>query len=87
MNRCCEAGFVLKTDHFLQADQLMKIIFSKAHALCHDVNTTTKTPLHLDVILGFSTSDIMWYEPFSQKYTRINKNVSPILMTCKRSDR
>ena len=25
--------------------------------------------------MGFSTGDLIWYEPFSQKYSRINKNV------------
>jgi catabolite repression protein CreC len=30
----------------------------------------------MDVIMGFSTGDIIWYEPMSQKYTRLNKNVS-----------
>ena len=24
---------------------------------------------------GFSSADIIWYEPMSQKYSRINKNV------------
>lgn len=26
--------------------------------------------------MGFSSADIIWYEPLSQKYTRVNKNVS-----------
>jgi hypothetical protein len=25
--------------------------------------------------MGFSTGDIIWYEPMSQKYARLNKNV------------
>lgn len=54
----------------------MKITFTKAHPLCHDVNASTKMNNHIDVILGFSSADIVWYEPFSQRYTRINKNVS-----------
>jgi hypothetical protein len=60
----------------LQAEHLAKILFTKAHALCHDVNLTTKSANHLDVVIGFSTADILWYEPFAQKYNRINKNVS-----------
>ncbi|KAF9728917.1 hypothetical protein PMIN02_008434 [Paraphaeosphaeria minitans] len=55
-------------------EHLTKILFTKAHALCHDVNQSSKGPGHVDVILGFSTGDIIWYEPMSQKYTRINKN-------------
>ncbi|KAJ4299086.1 hypothetical protein N0V90_004330 [Kalmusia sp. IMI 367209] len=55
-------------------EHLTKILFTKAHALCHDINQSTKGPGHVDIILGFSTGDIIWYEPMSQKYTRINKN-------------
>ncbi|KAI9794645.1 MAG: hypothetical protein M1816_004532 [Peltula sp. TS41687] len=65
-----------------KADFLTKILFTKAHALSHDINNTTKSSNHLDIILGFSTNDIIWYEPFSQKYSRLNKhgaiNQSPI---------
>lgn len=28
----------------------------------------------MDIIMGFSTGEIIWYEPISQKYTRLNKN-------------
>jgi hypothetical protein len=55
---------------------MTKILFTKAHALCHDINLLTKGPSHIDIVLGFSTGDIIWYEPMSQKYARINKNVS-----------
>ncbi|KZF21121.1 putative catabolite repression protein creC [Xylona heveae TC161] len=57
-----------------KAEQLTKILFTKAHALCHDINILTKSSTHLDVVLGFSSADIIWYEPMSQKYARINKN-------------
>ncbi|KAI9711879.1 MAG: hypothetical protein M1828_001790 [Chrysothrix sp. TS-e1954] len=57
-----------------KTDPLTKVLFTRAHPLCHEANQATKHTSHLDVILGFSTADIMWYEPFSQKYTRINKN-------------
>lgn len=55
-------------------EHMTKILFTKAHALCHDINQITKGPNHLDIVMGFSTGDIIWYEPMSQKYTRINKN-------------
>ncbi|CAI6331806.1 unnamed protein product [Periconia digitata] len=55
-------------------EHLTKILFTKAHALCHDVNQITKGPNHIDIVMGFSTGDIIWYEPMSQKYARINKN-------------
>ena len=53
---------------------MTKILFTKAHMLCHDVNQLTRHPSHLDVVMGSSASDIIWYEPMSQKYARINKN-------------
>ncbi|KAJ0284657.1 hypothetical protein COL940_003978 [Colletotrichum noveboracense] len=57
-----------------KADYLTKILFTKAHCLCHDVNTITKSISHIDVIMGFSTGEIIWWEPVSQRYTRLNKN-------------
>lgn len=57
-------------------DYLTKILFTKAHCLCHDVNPHTKGASHLDVIMGFSTGEIIWLEPISQRYTRLNKNAS-----------
>lgn len=58
----------------LKTENMTKVLFTKAHALCHDLNPVTKSNTHLDLILGFNTSDIIWYEPMSQKYARINKN-------------
>lgn len=55
-------------------EPLAKILFTKAHALCHDINPVSKGPSHLDIVMGFSTSDLIWYEPLSQKYARLNKN-------------
>lgn len=55
-------------------EPLAKILFTKAHMLCHDTNELTKTPSHIDVVMGSSAGDIIWYEPMSQKYARINKN-------------
>ncbi|KAL6714585.1 hypothetical protein ACLMJK_008010 [Lecanora helva] len=57
-----------------KAQPLMKILFAKAHMLCHDVNSFTKGPNHIDVVMGASTGDIVWFEAYSQKYVRINKN-------------
>lgn len=57
-----------------KAEPLAKILFTKAHMLCHDLNSRTKDPTHLDLVLGSSAGDILWYEPMSQKYARINKN-------------
>ncbi|CAJ2505475.1 Uu.00g128690.m01.CDS01 [Anthostomella pinea] len=57
-----------------KADYLTKILFTKAHCLSHDVNLVTKGSSHIDVIMGFSTGEIIWWEPMSQRYTRLNKN-------------
>jgi Ras family protein T1 len=59
-----------------KSEPLAKILFTKAHMLCHDVNPLTRSSTHLDVIMGSSAGDIIWYEPISQKYARINKNGS-----------
>lgn len=58
----------------IKSEPLTKILFTKAHMLCHDVNSVTKDESHIDVIMGSSASDIIWYEPMTQKYARINKN-------------
>ncbi|KAK4219986.1 WD40 repeat-like protein [Rhypophila decipiens] len=57
-----------------KAEYLTKILFTKAHCLCHDVNALTRSLAHIDVIMGFSTGEIIWWEPVSQRYTRLNKN-------------
>ncbi|CZT22939.1 related to WD40 repeat protein CreC [Ramularia collo-cygni] len=58
----------------IKTENMTKVLFTKAHALCHDFNQFTKSTSHLDLVLGFNTGDIIWYEPVSQKYARINKN-------------
>lgn len=58
----------------IMAEPMAKILFTKAHVLTHDVNELTKSTSHLDVAMGTSAGDIIWYEPISQKYARINKN-------------
>lgn len=34
----------------------------------------TKSNSHIDVVMGFSTGEVIWWEPISQRYTRLNKN-------------
>ena len=58
----------------VKTENMTKVLFTKAHALCHDLNEFTKAANHLDLILAFNTSDFIWYEPVSQKYARLNKN-------------
>lgn len=57
-----------------KTENMTKVLFTKAHAVCHDINEFTKAATHLDVILGFNSGDIIWYECISQKYARLNKN-------------
>ena len=64
----------LTSDSYFKAEHLTKILFTKAHMLCHDANEVTKAPNHVDIVAGSSAGDIIWYEPFSQRYNRLNKN-------------
>lgn len=72
----------LTSDSHFKGEHLTKVLFTKAHMLCHNANELTKTPNHIDLVAGSSAGDIVWYEPFSQRYNRINKNgvinVSPV---------
>lgn len=54
-------------------DPLSRIVFSKSYPLCHDINESTRCDDHLDIIIGFSTGDIIWYDPLGCKYVRLNK--------------
>ncbi|KAJ1829328.1 hypothetical protein LPJ56_000427 [Coemansia sp. RSA 2599] len=42
--------------------------------LCHAINHSTRSSNRLDVVMGFVHGNIIWYEPISGKYTRLNKN-------------
>ncbi|KAF9099160.1 hypothetical protein BGX29_007275 [Mortierella sp. GBA35] len=54
-------------------EPLSHITFSKAFPTSHDVNILTRSCDHLDVIIGFSTGDIIWFDPLCNKYYRLNK--------------
>ncbi|KAF9129017.1 hypothetical protein BGW39_004545 [Mortierella sp. 14UC] len=54
-------------------EPLSHITFSKAFPTSHDVNVLTRSCDHLDVIIGFSTGDIIWFDPLYNKYYRLNK--------------
>ncbi|KAH0583600.1 hypothetical protein H2248_009219 [Termitomyces sp. 'cryptogamus'] len=53
-------------------DPLARVTFS-THPTCHAVNTTTASPEHLDVIIGFSSGDLVWLDPIASRYARLNK--------------
>ncbi|KAF8976320.1 hypothetical protein BGZ46_008361 [Entomortierella lignicola] len=54
-------------------EPLSHITFSKAFPTSHDVNILTRSCDSLDVIIGFSTGDIIWFDPLCNKYYRLNK--------------
>ncbi|KAI9726012.1 MAG: hypothetical protein M1834_009440 [Cirrosporium novae-zelandiae] len=72
VNRAFQWLDLSSTTH--KSEPLTKILFTKAHMLCHDTNDITKTTNHIDIVMGSSAADIIWYEPMTQKYARINKN-------------
>ncbi|KAG9007367.1 hypothetical protein FRB94_014394 [Tulasnella sp. JGI-2019a] len=40
---------------------------------CHAVNQSTATSTSLDVLIGFNTGDLMWFDPINTRYIRLNK--------------
>ncbi|KAF9483793.1 catabolite repression protein creC [Pholiota conissans] len=56
-------------------EPLTRITFS-AHPTCHDVNLSTASPERLDVIIGFNTGDLIWLDPITSRYGRLNKQGS-----------
>ncbi|KAJ7085728.1 catabolite repression protein creC [Mycena belliarum] len=56
-------------------EPLARITFS-AYPTCHDVNVSTSSAERLDVIIGFSTGDLVWLDPITSRYGRLNKQGS-----------
>ncbi|KAF9014002.1 WD40-repeat-containing domain protein [Cyathus striatus] len=56
-------------------EPLSRVTFS-AYPTCHDVNVTTASPDHIDVIIGFNTGDLIWFDPMASRYERLNKQGS-----------
>lgn len=55
---------------------MTKLSFGRAYPTCQDVNQLTSSTKHLDLIIGFSSGDLVWYDTVCNRYSRINKNVS-----------
>ncbi|CAE6535863.1 unnamed protein product [Rhizoctonia solani] len=55
-------------------EPLARISFSQ-YPTCHAVNTLTSSSTCLDIVIGFNTGDLIWFEPLSSRYVRINKQV------------
>ncbi|KAF9446325.1 WD40 repeat-like protein [Macrolepiota fuliginosa MF-IS2] len=53
-------------------EPLARILFS-AYPTCHDINQLTSSCEHLDVIIGFNTGDLVWLDPITSRYARLNK--------------
>jgi WD40 repeat protein len=62
-------------------EPLTRISFS-AHPTCHDVNPSTASSERLDVIIGFSTGDLVWFDAISSRYCRLNKQGTISSSTC-----
>lgn len=62
-------------------DPLARLTFATT-ITSHDINQLTRSPTRLDVAIAFTTSDIIWFEAISSRYSRLNKggcvNDSPI---------
>jgi hypothetical protein len=72
----CGTSFVWMDATGHPKEPLSRIIFARSYPTVHDVNMLTRGSDHLDVIIGFSTGDILWFDPLCNKYGRINKGVS-----------
>ncbi|KAJ1663518.1 hypothetical protein IW140_004947 [Coemansia sp. RSA 1813] len=55
-------------------ETLARLDLTSNTPLCHDINQATRSENRLDIILGFVHGNIIWYEPISGKYVRLNKN-------------
>jgi hypothetical protein len=56
-------------------DPYARVTFSQV-PLCHAVSPITAGPERLDIIIGFTSGDIVWLDFIAGKYSRINKGVS-----------
>lgn len=53
-------------------DPLIRVTFN-AWPTCHAVNETTASSTGIDVIIGFHSGDLVWFDPISTRYVRLNK--------------
>ncbi|KAI9305818.1 WD40-repeat-containing domain protein [Cunninghamella echinulata] len=69
----CGSSFVWMDAACKPMEPLSRIIFNRAFPTSHDVNLLTRGSAHLDIIIGFTSGDIIWFDPLCNKYGRINK--------------
>jgi hypothetical protein len=72
----CGTSFVWVDAAGHPKEPLSRIVFARACPTTHDINIMTASCKNLDIIIGFSTGDIIWFDPLCNKYGRINKGVS-----------
>ncbi len=65
-----------------EASTLLRVLFSKSVITSHDIqifynnnnNGENSNEFSIELIIGFATGDIIWYDLINSKYSRINKN-------------
>ncbi|CEH15652.1 WD40 protein DMR-N9 [Ceraceosorus bombacis] len=58
--------------HSKTKEPLARMAFASP-VTAHDVNQVTRSSDRLDIVLGFASGDLLWLDPVSSRYTRINK--------------
>ncbi|KAG8897152.1 hypothetical protein FRB99_008394 [Tulasnella sp. 403] len=53
-------------------EPLVRVTFS-AWPTCHAINQNTASSAGVDIIIGFNTGDLMWFDPLTTRYVRLNK--------------
>ncbi|KAG1466019.1 hypothetical protein G6F46_001109 [Rhizopus delemar] len=80
----CGTSFIWMDASGNPKEPLSRTVFTRACPTSHDVNLLTRAADQLDLIIGFTSGDIIWFDPLCNKYGRINKggimNSSPITM-------
>ncbi|KAI8096601.1 WD40-repeat-containing domain protein [Halteromyces radiatus] len=69
----CGSNFVWMDASCQPMEPLSRVVFARAYPTSHDVNLLTRGSDHLDIIIGFTSGDIVWFDPLCNKYGRINK--------------
>lgn len=64
-----------KAEEIIDSNPLLRMVFTKTISCMDSIITgTSKSQLKFDMLIGFISGDILWYDPFLNKYSRFNKN-------------
>ncbi|CEG70312.1 hypothetical protein RMATCC62417_06232 [Rhizopus microsporus] len=69
----CGTSFIWMDASGNPKEPLSRTVFTRACPTSHDVNLLTRAADQLDLIIGFTSGDIIWFDPLCNKYGRINK--------------